>query len=435
MDRRFKKIFCTIFITVAVSVLFAFSAFAAEIPSNVTCPYCGDQSHISSNGHYYSCDGGGKHPRIRTRISTTETVKNVKSDGTVENMQTGLVGGTYVWQFMSAEGSVPGYSSYYGPVSGSVINITQESYHERLSENVEQLPGYSFLKKVFQIGDDDDSVLSADYFINRTNQIILDVMDELSGSGTLGSIYFIIKALGIVILIIMFAVEMSTKDYALSQQMTPEMIYKPWLRFFVALIFIIFGLPLFKGVWAMMTSIFLKLPESVNFASIVADVPTLDSTDGMILDILGEAGLKTDPKGTLDKILNSVSVLPVYLNFFLPWIVSTACDLVIGWVICSRCVNVILNMLIAPLSMGDLATETNIRNTDAFRFLKSFAGLCFQIVVIQLVLITTRAIMGAVVSGGTTNTEIALQITIFKLVQVGCLIGSASTAKRVFGSN
>jgi hypothetical protein len=95
--------------------------------------------------------------------------------------------------------------------------------------------------------------------------------------------------------------------------------------------------------------------------------------------------------------------------------------------------------------MSDLYGEHPLRDTRAFQYIKEFAGLCFQSVVIAAVFIALNMIMAIflehfteqVTAGGNgigNLMAMGLKIAVFKLVQVGLIVGSGNRAKKMMAA-
>ena len=143
-----------------------------------------------------------------------------------------------------------------------------------------------------------------------------------------------------------------------------------------------------------------------------------------------------------------VLVLPfisIFIAFMLPWLVSLATGLVSVWVVYSRTAQIIIMAAGAPLAMADLYGEHPLRETRAFGYIREFAGLCFQSVVIATVFLAMDMVMAVFlehfteqVSGGAGSIgelmAMGLKIAVFRLVQVGLVVSSANRAKKVMAS-
>ena len=97
------------------------------------------------------------------------------------------------------------------------------------------------------------------------------------------------------------------------------------------------------------------------------------------------------------------------------------------------------------VAMADLYGEHPLRETRAFNYIKEFAGVCFQSVVITLVFMAMNMIMavfmehfGKQISDGAKGIgalmAMGLKIAVFKLVQVGLVVSSANRAKKLLAS-
>lgn len=149
--------------------------------------------------------------------------------------------------------------------------------------------------------------------------------------------------------------------------------------------------------------------------------------------------------GILDTFKNILPFISIFIAFMLPWLVSMAASLVSVWVVYSRTAQLIIMAIGAPLAMADLYGEHPLRETRAFNYIKEFAGISFQSVVIAIVFIAMNMVMAMFmehftnqVSGGTNGIgalmAMGLKIAVFKLVQVGLVVSSANRAKKLMAS-
>ena len=95
--------------------------------------------------------------------------------------------------------------------------------------------------------------------------------------------------------------------------------------------------------------------------------------------------------------------------------------------------------------MADRDGEHPRRETRAFGYIREFAGLCFQSVVIAMVFLAMDMVMAVFlehfteqVSGGAGSMgelmAMGLKTAVFRLVQVGLVVSSANRAKKVMAS-
>jgi hypothetical protein len=139
-------------------------------------------------------------------------------------------------------------------------------------------------------------------------------------------------------------------------------------------------------------------------------------------------------------------MISIILTFIGPYLVSMVCSAVVIWVVYSRTVNIIIMTIGAPLAMSDIYGDRPFRETRSFGYIKELAGLMFQSVVIVLVMYAMNQISKYFfeafkslqdTSGGggiALISSLAIRMTVFKVVQVGALLGSANKAKKLFAS-
>lgn len=189
---------------------------------------------------------------------------------------------------------------------------------------------------------------------------------------------------------------------------------------------------------------FNRAPRDNSMAGVLGE--SLGDYKALVYDAVGyvrasdKSGL-----GIVDTFKNIVPFISVFVAFMLPWLISLAAGLVSVWVVYSRTAQIIVMALGAPLAMSDLYGEHPLRDTRAFQYIKEFAGLCFQSVVIAAVFIALNMIMAIflehfteqVTAGGNgigNLMAMGLKIAVFKLVQVGLIVGSGNRAKKMMAA-
>lgn len=319
-----------------------------------------------------------------------------------------------------------------------------------LGENNESTFLDSMLDTVFSgVDEDDESYFSSGNLIREGNDLISQALEKITDSGNgFGKAYTLFKGLAIMIMTFYFIISLTSMDY--SRQFgkpSIELLAKPFAKFILCLLLIIFSEQILKFCFALSAKAFfvtdrldLKLDIETK-ATLASDVNEYRKA---VYDAVGYT-MAADKAGfgIVDTFKNIPAFISIVLAFAIPWIISIAADLVTAWVIYSRTVNIIVRTMAAPLAMSDLYSDRNFRETHAFSFIREYTGLCFQAVVIVIIMAVLNIIMGILIknldAAGGFNTfqeiqQLGLKISVFKLVQVGVLIGSANTAKRIMGA-
>lgn len=264
-------------------------------------------------------------------------------------------------------------------------------------------------------------------------------------SGDIGAFYYMLKAVALTIMSMYFIMGLAGKDF--SQQFgkpTVEMLAKPFAKFIVCMFLLACSEWLMKFFLYLSQWCFNRAPRDNSMAGVLGE--SLGDYKALIYDAVGyvrasdKSGL-----GIVDTFKNIVPFISVFVAFMLPWLISLAASLVSVWVVYSRTAQIIVMALGAPLAMSDLYGEHPLRDTRAFQYIKEFAGVCFQSVVIAAVFIALNMIMAVflehfteqVAGGGSSIGNLmamGLKIAVFKLVQVGLIVSSGNRAKKMMAA-
>ena len=271
--------------------------------------------------------------------------------------------------------------------------------------------------------------------------LVYDVFEDLTagGSNDLKAIFYMAKGIGVLIMTLCLVIDITARDMSATfGKPTMEMLFKPFIRYIAALVFILYlerflQLVLLLSQWCVF-QIDVPAPAAVT----IPDYKDVIKTS---------LGYTDNPNGPLDLIKNALASAQLHITFLLPMLVSKIAFIGTGWVIYSRTVNIIVSALAAPLGMSDLFSEKPVRDTRAFVYIRRFAGLCFQAVVIMLVCLALNMVTGTLLtnlindltagSGAAATiaelSTLSLKLSVFKLVEFGVLMGSANKAKELMG--
>lgn len=270
-------------------------------------------------------------------------------------------------------------------------------------------------------------------------------------------LYSVFIAIGVVLLTVYFLMDLSTRDIldSTGNRDTIEQIAKPFVKWLICIIFIMnvkwilfMVLGLSQGAYRQVPdTLEITFNETSTFSS--PDATAEIDTQGVIDEIYEMIGYE-EGGGVLKATLNLGRQLPLMIAFILPWLISLVCDGLLIYVILSRIVNIAIQGAMAPIAMADAYSGNSngsIRDTRAWGYIKNFASLCFQSVVISLTLIIVNTIIlvfisrifGAIEGAGALANigwwlNTAVQMTILKMVQVGAVMGSAQKAKELFNA-
>ena len=261
----------------------------------------------------------------------------------------------------------------------------------------------------------------------------------------IGAFYYMLKAVALTIMTMYFVMGLASRDF--TQQFgkpTVEMLAKPFAKFIICIIILIFSEHLMKFFLYLSQWCFNHSPKDNSMLGEIAEA--VGDYKKLVYDAVGYAvPSEKEGLGIMDTFKNILPFISIFIAFMLPWLVSMAAGLVSVWVVYSRTAQLIIMAIGAPLAMADLYGEHPLRETRAFNYIKEFAGLSFQSVVISLVFIAMNMVMAIFmehfagqVSGGASGIggliEMGLKIAEFKLVQVGLVVSSANRAKKLMAS-
>lgn len=337
-----------------------------------------------------------------------------------------------------------GFNEYTSDES-TIMQII-ESYRESSENEDTDVKMYPLIESMLDSVFSDGSGGTIGYrdMLNEGFAMINDTFETMTESGNdIATFYYSLKGIGILIMTMYFIVGLASKDYA--QQFgkpTIEMLIKPFTKFVLALFFLmnieyILKMFLYLSQWCFFVA------SDLDFSGVVASGT---GTAAEVVDykkiILDAVGFDSEGSGLVASVKNIMAQLQIIVAFIFPWVISLISSVFGIWVIYTRTVNIILTAIMAPLSMSDLYSEHPLRETKAWNYIKEFAGLCFQSVVIVAAYAVTAAIMSISMQSLNLSSDmamgdlmiVALKISVYKAVQVGVVMGSANRAKKVMAA-
>ena len=302
--------------------------------------------------------------------------------------------------------------------------------------------------------EDPSSILQPYGMLDESVVIVYRALEGIYSS----TLYSVFIAIGVVLLTVYFLMDLSTRDILdnTGNKDTVEQLTKPFIKWILCIIFImnikwvlLMLLGLSQGAYNQATKADINIVFNDTNAFSSPDSVGELNTEQVIDEIFEMIGYEeTEGFHPLKSTANAMRQLPLIIAFLIPWLVSIVCDGLLVYVILSRIVNIAIQGAMAPIAMADAYSGNSngsIRDTRAWAYIKNFASLCFQSVVISLTLIIVNAIIVVFISrifGAMSNPlntigwwmNTAVQMTILKMVQVGTVMGSAQKAKELFNA-
>lgn len=341
---------------------------------------------------------------------------------------------------------------------GSLIEIEEIKEEEESGEGEENENGEetkdggnafldAMLDSVFGVSEEKDgSGFSTYEMLDEAVGIVDKAFETLTDTGSeIGAFYYMLKAVALTIMTMYFVMGLASRDF--TQQFgkpTVEMLAKPFAKFIICIVILIFSEYLMQFFLYLSQWCFNRAPKDNSMLGEMAE--KIGDYKKMVYDAVGYT-LPSEKKGlgVMDTFKNIIPFISIFIAFMLPWLVSLAASLAAVWVVYSRTAQLIIMAIGAPLAMADLYGEHPLRETRAFNYIREFAGVCFQSVVITLVFMAMNMIMavfmehfGKQISDGAKGIgalmAMGLKIAVFKLVQVGLVVSSANRAKKLLAS-
>lgn len=305
----------------------------------------------------------------------------------------------------------------------------------------------AMLDTVFGMAEEEDgSGFSVYEMLDESIGVVNEAFETMTDtSGGIGAFYYMLKATALAIMSMYFIMGLASRDF--SQQFgkpTLEMLAKPFAKFILCMFLLACSEWLMKFFLYLSQWCFNRSPRDNSMAAALGE--SLGDYKALVYDAVGYVRASDKSRlGIVDTFKNIIPFISVFVAFMLPWLISLAASLVSVWVVYSRTAQIIVMALGAPLAMSDLYGEHALRDTRGFQYIKEFAGICFQSVVIAAIFIALNMVMAIFLEHFTRQVEaggnsvgdlmtMGLKIAVFKLVQVGLIVGSGNRAKKMMAA-
>ena len=284
------------------------------------------------------------------------------------------------------------------------------------------------------------------------------IMDWISGKeGVLANFSSIINSaggfiqicigIGILFTLIYFAYDLITDKMGPGQELTAEILIKSLIKMLIVMLLIANMLTFVEGIFNVSTAIFANANNALNSS------PTGQmAIENMVDSFIVEMGKECDDTVS-NAILPFIGDMIVSINLFsyifskflmlIAWLVSWVCTGLVFFAVYSRQAELILRAIFAPVALSDMYLG-GVRSRG-FDYLKSFAAICFQSIVMIAVFWVTNQITLAILDPSVflngvsslkdiKNSQIVL-VVVAKLVQAAMIMKSGQLAKEMFGTH
>ncbi len=287
------------------------------------------------------------------------------------------------------------------------------------------------------------------------NNAMETIEDWISGkSGVLASFNQIIESaggfiqicigIGILFTLIYFAYDLITDKLGPGQELTPEIFVSSLIKLLLVFIIIVNMITFTKGIFNVSNAIFSNASAALDSTS-----SGQAAIETMVDEYIVELGQECDETakialigGFLAQIQPFIQLLSKFL-MLIAYLVSWVCTALTFFAVYSRQAELILRAIFAPVALSDIYLG-GVRSRG-FEYLKTFAAICFQSIIIIAVFWITNQITLAILDPNTflngvgslkdiTNSQIVL-VVVAKLVQATMVMKSAQLAKEMFGSH
>lgn len=270
--------------------------------------------------------------------------------------------------------------------------------------------------------------------LKNSTELALTTLEELTQS----RLYSVLMSVGVVLLTMYFLLDLSTSDalnVATNGRAEAETLLQPFIKFIISLIFLCNTKWILYFIIALSHSAFNQALHVLTIENVVMGGDVADK-------LLAAMGYVANSSGVLAIFHNTTAIIMSFMVFVVPWLVSVVCNFLLVYVILSRVVKLVVQGVCAPVAMSDIYGRESVRSTHAWNFVKKYAGICFQSVVIVIVLYVVNSLIGTystqLVEGlnGAVNVgdmmNLGIQMAVLKVVQVGTVMGSAHEAENLF---
>lgn len=134
-------------------------------------------------------------------------------------------------------------------------------------------------------------------------------------------------------------------------------------------------------------------------------------------------------------IWSTFGAIQWWIALSLPLILTIVCNFVISFLCWSRAVEICIFAAISPIMFMDLGSTRELTHSSTARAIKNLMALAMQGALIVIALTICQAIMGGIVSGGSTLSieERAWRMVLVSILQVGTIGKTQSIARQSLG--
>lgn len=264
-----------------------------------------------------------------------------------------------------------------------------------------------------------------------------------------GSFIQICIGIGILFTLIYYAYDLITDKMGPGQELTPEILITSFVKLLIVFIIIVNMITFVEGIFNISTAIFANANNALN-SSPTGQMAIENMVDQYVVE-LGQGcddfveGFPKILEG-LGKFIANITVFTEIINkilMLIAWLVSWVCTGLVFFAVYSRQAELIIRAIFAPVSLSDLYLG-GVRSRG-FEYLKSFAAICFQSIVMIAVFWVTNQITIAILDPSVflngvsslkdiTNSQIVL-VVVAKLVQAAMIMKSGQLAKEIFATH
>lgn len=287
------------------------------------------------------------------------------------------------------------------------------------------------------------------------NSAIDTIKDWISGeSGVLANFEQILNSadgfiqiclgIGILFTILYFTYDFITDKIGPGQEITTELVIKSVIKLLFVIIIITNMVNFTKGLFNVSNAIFVNADSALN-ASSTGQM----AIETMVDEYIVEVGQNCDEVAEIPVVGGFLSGIQPLIELFskflmlIAYLVSWVCTALTFFAVYSRQAELILRAIFSPIALSDLYLG-GVRSRG-FDYLKSFAAICFQSIIIIAVFWITNQITLVILDPDTflsgvtslkdiTNSKIVL-VVVAKLVQTTMIMKSGQLAKEIFGSH
>ncbi len=288
------------------------------------------------------------------------------------------------------------------------------------------------------------------------NTAMETIKDWISGeSGVLANFNQIINSaggfiqicigIGILFTIIYFAYDLITDKMGPGQDLTPEIFITSLVKLLIVIIIIVNMITFTEAIFNVSNAIFSNADSALN-TSATGQAAIETMVDEYIVEVGQDCDEVADSIPLIGGFLAGMQPLIELFSKFLmliAYLVSWVCTALTFFAVYSRQAELILRAIFAPVALSDIYLG-GVRSRG-FEYLKTFAAICFQSIIIIAVFWITNQITLTILDPNTflsgiaslkaiTNSQIVL-VVVAKLVQATMILKSAQLAKEMFGSH